>query len=264
MKRILILLSLILFINLVLSAPPTTTLTDYQRGIDIVHPETQVVSYGKDLEFNFWTYNTSDGRTITNASTNCTLYIINNQGVNYFRFSNQPGGTGLMAYGKGSPLCVNCWTMTLPKENITLGPYSYQIKCQGQGIGGYTTGFFEVTPTGSIITDGESLVFIFSYLPLIMLFGFFMIVFYSVNYPPFKLMSMLFMIVILITVILSTLVNSYDVLYYYTNLTDGLSSVWFVLQIALTTGLLVLILYSLYLGFTFWAYKRGRGKEDDD
>jgi len=135
-------------IALVSSAPPTTTVTDYQRGVDIIHPETIFVDANEDLEFNFWTYNSTNGATLTNASLNCTLYLINSQGINYFRFSNQAGASGLITYGKGAPLCINCWTMTLPKENISVGMYSYQIKCQGNDIGGYDTGQFEVTNNG--------------------------------------------------------------------------------------------------------------------
>lgn len=139
----------IFILNFTSGAPPTTTITDYQRGVDIIHPETQIVKLNKDLEFNFWTYNNSDGSTLTNTSLTCTLYIIDNTGNQFYRFSNQAGANGLITYGKGAPLCVNCWTMTMPKENLSLGTYSYQIKCQGTNIGGYTTGEFEVTPSGS-------------------------------------------------------------------------------------------------------------------
>jgi hypothetical protein len=146
------LLFLFLGMNLVSSQPPTSTIIS-DRGVDIVHPETQVVPSDEDIEFNFWTYNSTSGATFTNSSLNCTLYILDNKGVQYYRFSNQAGANGLMTYGKGAPLCVNCWTMTLPKENLSVGIYSYQIKCQGgagiDAIGGYYTGFFEVTPTGN-------------------------------------------------------------------------------------------------------------------
>ena len=151
----------IISISFISCAPPTTTVTDYQRGVDIVHPETQQVKFGEDLEFNFWTYNFSTGATLTNTSLNCTLYMINDRGVNFYRFSNQPGANGLMTYGKGAPLCVNCWTMIMPKENLSTGDYSYQIKCQGSGIGGYTTGFFSVSETGNDI-NGQHEVFLFS------------------------------------------------------------------------------------------------------
>jgi hypothetical protein len=139
---------LIFLITLTYAAPPTTTVTDYQRGVDIIHPETPIVQEGVDLEINFWTYNASNGATLTNTSLNCTTYIINDKGVQYFKFSNLPGSSGLMKYGKGSPLCVNCWTMTLPKANLSVGVYSYQMKCHGSNIGGYNTGTFEVTSTG--------------------------------------------------------------------------------------------------------------------
>lgn len=141
------------FLAFTSAAPPQSTAGLLERGVDIVHPETQVVKYGNSLEFNFWTYNSSTGGTLTNNTLNCTLYIINDRGVNFWRFSNQPGASALITYGKGAPLCVNCWTMTLPAQNLTYGVYSYQIKCQANSstttaVGGYYTGAFEVTPTG--------------------------------------------------------------------------------------------------------------------
>lgn len=159
-KLALILVFALMFLPLIYSAPPTTTVTDYQRGVDIIHPETQLIKSEKDLEFNFWTYNNTNGATLTNTSLNCTLYILDNTGNQFYRFSNQAGANGLMTYGKGAPLCVNCWTMTLPKENISNGLYSYQIKCQGTQIGGYTTGSFEVTTTGVDLTEGRAILYI--------------------------------------------------------------------------------------------------------
>lgn len=156
-KRFIFLFAFIFFLTFVMSAPPTTTITDYQRGVDIIHPETLNVKTNQDLEFNFWTYNTTNGATLTNTSLNCTLYLINSSGVNFFRFSNQAGASGLITYGKGYPLCTNCWTMVLPKENISEGSYSYQIKCQGLNIGGYVTGFFDATEGGVDFTEARAL-----------------------------------------------------------------------------------------------------------
>ncbi len=166
---VLIILSLFLVgIPNILAQPVTNIILD--RGVDIVHPETLYVEYNKDLEFNFWTYNSTTGGTLTNASLNCTLYIIDNEGVNYYKFSNQPGSTGLITYGKGMPLCLNCWTMTMPKENLSLGSYSYQIKCQGNMIGGYYTGFFYVTRTGTIAESSESIIHVILFLGLCLWF----------------------------------------------------------------------------------------------
>ena len=153
-KFIFFFLFLVFTLSFISSAPPsstTTVITD--RGIDIVHPETLFVKFGDNLEFNFWTYNSTDGATLTNSSLNCTLYLVNSSGNQYYRFSNQPGASGLITYGKGAPLCVNCWTMNLSSGDLPIGSYSYQIKCQGSGVGGYYTGFFDVTATGIQMGD---------------------------------------------------------------------------------------------------------------
>lgn len=149
-------LFLMILLPIVTSAPPSDTVV-VERGIDIVHPETKSLKSNTDVEFNFWTYNSTDGETLTNETLNCSVYLIDNAGVNFYKFSNNAGASGLMTYGKGSPLCTNCWTMTLPNENLTEGVYSYQIKCQGEGIGGYTTGFFEATESGVEMDEGRSI-----------------------------------------------------------------------------------------------------------
>jgi len=155
---ILVCLLLITSLSLVSSQPPLTTII-LDRGVDIIHPETQIIENGVDLEFNFWTYNSSSGETLTNETLNCTLYIINDEGIQFFKFSNLAGSSGLITYGKGAPLCLNCWTSILPAENITIGAYSYQIKCQSEGlnIGGYTTGGFEVTYLGETLDTAKSI-----------------------------------------------------------------------------------------------------------
>jgi len=182
-NNILLFLFLLVFtITLVNSAPPTTTVTDYQRGVDIVHPETVNIENDSNLEFNFWTYNATNGATLTNISLNCTVYFINNKGVQYYRFSNQPGANGLMVYGKGAPSCINCWTMVLPKENLSIGDYSYQIKCQGSDIGGYTTGAFSVIENDLPLEQEKLNLYIFiSLTPLVL-----MLVFLFFGYVNFK------------------------------------------------------------------------------
>lgn len=175
---IIISIFLIFFLPFVSSVPPTSTVI-LDRGVDIVHPETQLLQYGKDLEINFWTYNSSNGLTLTNSSLNCTVYIIDDEGINYFRFSNQAGANALITYGKGSPLCVNCWTMTLPKENLSIGIYSYKIKCQGTNEGGYFTGFFEVTQNGEDLTTAKAV--LYSMLSLVIFLIFVISLYFSVS-----------------------------------------------------------------------------------
>ncbi|MFW6174114.1 MAG: hypothetical protein ACOC5T_10265, partial [Elusimicrobiota bacterium] len=133
-----------------ISAQPTT-IVDYDRGIDVVHPETRYVSVDENLEFSFWTYNSTAGQSLTNETVNCSVYFIDNTGDNFYKFSNYGEGTGVIDFGKGHPYCINCWYLEMPKENLSIGIYSYHLKCQDElnEIGGYSVGQFEVTPTGS-------------------------------------------------------------------------------------------------------------------
>ena len=162
-------------LNLISAVPPQSTVINLERGVDIIHPETLTIKEGTDLEFNFWTYNSTTGATLTNTSLNCTVYFIDSTGTNFFRLSNQPGASGLITYGKGAPLCVNCWTSKIGYGNFTQQQYSYQIKCQGSGVGGYDTGFFEVTPSGKSGADNTAfyifIIILFYALNLISYFG---------------------------------------------------------------------------------------------
>ena len=148
------LILLLIVLPIVSSAPPVSETV--QRGVDIVHPDTLYVKLGDNFEINFWTYQSLDGQTLTNSSLNCTVYLIDDKGVNFFRASNQAGASALIRYGKGSPLCSNCWTTIVGAGNLSTGVYSYQLKCQGLDlttptalrVGGYEVGGFEVTPSG--------------------------------------------------------------------------------------------------------------------
>jgi hypothetical protein len=180
MKNKLLFIFVLIFIlnlNIVLSQPITQVrFTD--AGVIIIHPETFYSKINEDLEINFWTYNKTSGATFTNLTLNCTYYLIDNQGVNIFRASNQIGANTIIKYGKGAPLCVDCWTFIINGGNFTEETiYSYQIKCQGQGIGGYNEGFFEITDTGRHKDQNIFMVLIY----IILFFIFFGYFFYATN-----------------------------------------------------------------------------------
>jgi hypothetical protein len=140
---------LLIALPLTSAAPPVSGTTALlERGIDVIYPEIFYVNKAHDLEINFWTYNSTDGQTLTNRTLNCTFYLIDNKGVQYYRLSSQPGASGLITYSKGAPLCVNCWTAIIPSSSLALGLNAYQAKCQGPGIGGEAIGTFEVTYSG--------------------------------------------------------------------------------------------------------------------
>ena len=167
------LILLLIVIPLISAQPPLSTIINLERGVDIIHPETQIIKIGEDLEINFWTHNSSDGETLTNSSLNCTYYLINNQGFNILKGSNINDSGFLIKYGKGLPLCINCWTAIISKGNFTTpSTYSYKIKCQGTNIGGYETGKFEVTPTGGQLDTSNSIIFGFMFMIIFIFLGF--------------------------------------------------------------------------------------------
>lgn len=159
LKLIVCMIFVFAILPFITSAPPQSTVIDLERGVDIIHPETLYLKEGNNLEFNFWTYNSTTGATLTNTSLNCTVYFINNSGYNFYRLSNQAGANGLITYGKGSPLCANCWTAIVPSQNLTIQDYSYQIKCQGANTGGYETGYFQVNYTGTETSQSRAIIY---------------------------------------------------------------------------------------------------------
>lgn len=178
LTKTLIAFFLLTFCLINVNAKPVFETSVFDRGIDIIHPDTPNLKVGSDLNIRFWTYNATSGATITNATYNCTFYIIDNKGNNTLKLSSQPGAGGRILYGTGGIYCTNCWYGTIKAGNLTIGVYSYQIKCQGQNLGGYKTGFFEVTPTGTELTTSQSLlyggfVFVFLFLFIMCIYAVF-------------------------------------------------------------------------------------------
>jgi len=263
MRKLLILMALMLFIlPFVASVPPTSTAIMEERGIDIIHPETPYVNINEDLEINFWTYNSTSGQTITNTSANCTVYILNNKGVNYWRFSNQAGASGLIKYGKGAPLCTNCWTMTLPKGNLSLGISSYQIKCQGLGVGGYLTGVFEATPNGSSIRDNNT--FLLGMIILLIGFAFFLYLIGTLfeSFPP-KLFFVTMAGVIFAFALAVGINGIQTYLYDFPNLLTIAGYLWYLLMVLVGGGLTIAVVLAMIYAFDMYSIKTGK-KDDDD
>jgi hypothetical protein len=264
---ILIMLFMLVLIPFVQSAPQTTII---ERGVDIVYPQTIFVKQGQDLEINFWTYQSSDGQTLTNTSLNCTVYLMNSSGVNFFRFSNQPGASGLIKYAKGAPLCVNCWTMVLGAGNLSLGTYSYQIKCQGKDlttptalqVGGYDTGGFVVTPTGMEVTSEETNLIIIGLIVLFIFACFFFLLSYMFKHPGAKIFLMALSTITLIILLGMIVSNGALYLAQYTTIVNMYNTYYKFIIIMAGVCMFGIIGWLIY--YSLQLFNKSRGVDFDD
>jgi hypothetical protein len=257
MKYIIFFIGLLLLIPLVSSQPPQQTTTLIERGIDIIYPYPSYVKLGEDLEINFWTYNSTTGETLTNTTVNCTYYLIDAQGNNSLRLSSQSGASGRILYGKGAPLCLNCWTATIKGGNFTMPQiYSFQIKCQGVGVGGYDIGGFETTRTGyEVISSGGSSIYLSGFVMIILLSIFFFVIGINIKgILKIILIGTSFIFLLIGVLFTITTINAYIPV---NEVVDGYATFWFVVKIIISIMIISLILYALVLSYFIWMDRRG-------
>jgi hypothetical protein len=159
-RILIILFSIIFFIvftPLVSSAPPISTVQQFQTGYSISTSPQEYIIQGKPYQFNFFVFNLSNGLPLTNSSINCLFYLSNNTGNVMF--------IGEVPYFSS----YSYWAMPITLGNFTkIGEYSYGIKCNNSAYGGTITGLLQVTTTGEELTPSESIIYF-----LIIFFAFF-------------------------------------------------------------------------------------------
>jgi hypothetical protein len=132
----------------VLAANPHTPTNNYlSEGLQISYPNTYYIKYNTTQAIRFWVYNVSDGEIMTNRSINCTYNLLDNNGLNIIRKATYTD----IKFGNltGTQNCQNCFNFLINSGNFSyMGYYSYQIRCQGSGLGGYLTDNYLSTDTG--------------------------------------------------------------------------------------------------------------------
>lgn len=132
---------LILVIHSVQAAPPFQT-SPTLGGCEISPIVRETLTAGQDFDFNFHTFNITNGYPLSNTSLSC-----------YFHFYNQTGDHVFAVILKNDPisehLVPNEWAMRMKGGNIsTSGTYAYLVQCNGTiSVGGCADkGTFTVTP----------------------------------------------------------------------------------------------------------------------
>ena len=113
-------------------------------AIFIEYPKLFVLKQNEDFHLRFHTFNKTDGRLLTNETTNCTLNVYNSSGEGILRKENLDFDVTHTADD-----CQNCFGLHILGGNFsTIGSYSYLIRCENTLSGGGVSVGFEVTSTG--------------------------------------------------------------------------------------------------------------------
>jgi len=149
-------------VPLVSSAPPVTTVQQFETGYTILPAKQEVLVQGRDYTHHWIVYNSSNGIKVTNTTINCSMYMANGSGdvllSNKADYDNR-GFFYLLI--KGGNFSAN-------------GIYTYGVDCMDT-YGGALAGAFEVTETGFNISTAGSLIrvaIILAIVSLMFLFGF--------------------------------------------------------------------------------------------
>ena len=145
-----IILGLLLIIPLVTSAPPTFQTFIGDTGLDIQFQHLIYHRADTNYTFAFTVYNLSSGVAADNDSISCLFHLHGPDGVHLSSNKTIKYNTVELAY------------VTVPIDSFTdLGTYNYLIQCNNtaENYGGFVVDFFEVTPSGKVISTGTAIVY---------------------------------------------------------------------------------------------------------
>jgi len=147
-KIIVVLFLLLLVIPLVSAVPPVTTVQQFTAGLVIVTSPQQYLKQNTDFTVDFFVHNQSNGRHISNSTTNCSFYLAQSNGT-------------LIINKKVNYNANDYWDIIIKGGNFsTPGQYNYGIDCHHTFLGGTTTGAFLVNPNGTELTSSRAIIYI--------------------------------------------------------------------------------------------------------
>jgi len=140
---------LMAILPLVSAIPPITQVQQFTEGYTIKGTPQDLLKQGYPFQYNFFVYNISTGKLITNSSIECFFYLTNSTG-DVIIFSN---ATYFEDNGH--------WGIDIGGNNFTnVGHYPFGVKCNSTIYGGAIIGYFEVTPNGEEATIGKAVFYI--------------------------------------------------------------------------------------------------------
>ncbi len=148
MRKLIIFLFVGLFlITLVNAQPPFEQgAANFVEGYEIEFAQIQVYEANMSTLFDVHVFNISNGLAITNETSDCFFHLHNSSG--HFLIDQMP----MVFEGAGRE-----WSFEVGGGNLSeLGEYSYLVVCNSTFFGGFVSVGFEVTTSGSMITEGNS------------------------------------------------------------------------------------------------------------
>ena len=262
-KIFLVLLLALMIIPLCDAIKPSTATSSLSQGLQISYPAPYFLEVEHNLSIRFWVYNSSNGDLLTNTTINCTYNLLNNYGKNTVRYSTDDVNLPIMFGKLGSNACANCFNLELSGGNLSkLGYYSYQIRCKGQGQGGYIIGDYLVNPSGTETDASEVTAAGFSMVLLMLITFFFFVLSIIINTKSLKLFFISISGLTLVVMIGIMAAN-----YYYLEEFKAISEImngYYIIALALGgVGVLALVIWLVYEAVISFNKTRGRIIEDD-
>lgn len=128
--------------------PPQTNV-NINVGLTIDFPKIQSIQINTDQTFNFHVFNISDGLRLDNTSVNCTFHLFNFTGDHILSEVDIP-----------FDIPGNDWEIMVQGANFSHNRlYSILVDCRSVILGGFASLPFQVTSTGSIISEADSIIY---------------------------------------------------------------------------------------------------------
>jgi len=153
MKKLLLILTVLLFLPLVLCVPPVTTTKYFADGFNVVSPIQQIMKQNHDYGFAFQVYNISNGVQIINGIS-CHFHIHSGLGKHIALIHTNVSGED------------GAYLFNLSAGNFSeIGIYNYVIHCNNSLLGGYEVQSYAVTYNGEL-TEQEDIILVIAFLAL--------------------------------------------------------------------------------------------------
>jgi len=148
MRKIFAFMFMFLFmITLVSAIPPVLQANDGIEGISIEVLAPITIPPSTAVMVHVHTFNSSNGLLLTNATgVSCEGLLINNRGVTIAEQTATISGDHFK-FGLNTTMAS------------TVGNYHYTLHCNDSSIGGYHTGYFQVTYNGLELPEGITIIF---------------------------------------------------------------------------------------------------------
>ena len=174
-KKVILLIFMCMFLIGFVSAIKSTQVNTGSEGLEIFYPQFEVIEQYQTFNLHIHISNISNGYVFNNTQTDCFLHLYNRTGDHTLERN-----TPLLKDGNkyDHELFIDSGNFS------SLGLHAFLIWCNstdGSGFGGEAKGSFEVTPSGFIFSESQSILYICLFF---VLFSVFMITLFVIDKLP--------------------------------------------------------------------------------